>query len=176
MMRKILSVAAGLVLGLTGCANQNVADYASLEPKIDVREYLNGDIEAWGVLFDWQGQQNTRFHVKMKGTWQGNSGTLQEYFTYDDGRTQERIWTINVSDDNNFTATAADVIGTAVGQQQGNAANMKYTLRVQRGDGSIDLSMDDWLYKVDDKTVVNRATMRKFGIKVGELMLVFRKP
>lgn len=175
-MRKILSVAAGLVLSLTGCATQNIADYAATEPKIDVREYLNGDVEAWGVVFDWLGNQNTRFHVKMKGTWQGNEGTLEEYFTYDDGRTQERKWVMRFTDDNHFTATAPDVIGTAIGEQRGNAANMKYVLRVPRGDSTIDLSMDDWLYKIDDKTVLNRTTMRKFGIKVGELMLVFRKP
>ena len=35
--------------------------------------------------------------------------------------------------------------------------------------------MDDWLYRMDDKTVLNRGELSKFGLKVGELVITFRK-
>lgn len=165
-----------MFLSLAGCTSQNINSYQALEPKLDIRDYLNGELEAWGMVFDWAGQQNIRFHVKMVGTWQGNEGVLDEVFTYDDGTTSTRVWKVTMQDDNNFTATAADVIGVATGTQKGNAVNMRYTLRIPRGDGTIDLAMDDWMYKIDEKTVLNRTSMRKFGVQVGELMLVFRKP
>jgi hypothetical protein len=174
-MKTKIMAAAGLVLALAGCAGQRIEDYRPVQPTFDMREYLNGELEAWGMVFDYAGRQNTRFHVKMTGTWNGNKGTLDEHFVYDDGRTDRRTWQIEFSDDNNFTATAHDVVGPAIGQQMGNAVRMAYTLRLPRGDSSIDLSMDDWMYRIDDKHVLNKTSMRKFGVKVGELVVVFNK-
>jgi hypothetical protein len=112
----------------------------------------------------------------MKGTWNGNTGTLDEDFVFSDGRKDKRVWTVKFTDDHRFTATAHDVIGEAVGTQHGNAVNMKYTLRVKRSNGDmIDLTMDDWMYLLDDKTLINRTKMKKFGLTVGELVITFRK-
>jgi hypothetical protein len=36
--------------------------------------------------------------------------------------------------------------------------------------------MDDWLYRIDETTVINRNAMRKFGLKVGELVIGFNGP
>ncbi|TVR45575.1 MAG: DUF3833 family protein, partial [Rhodobacteraceae bacterium] len=33
----------------------------------------------------------------------------------------------------------------------------------------------DWMYLVDDKTIVNRSQFRKFGIKVAELVATMRR-
>ena len=60
------------------------------------------------MLENRSGEVTRRFVVDIQGTWQGNNGVLQEYFTFDDGEQSERIWTINFIDENNFTATAAD--------------------------------------------------------------------
>jgi hypothetical protein len=67
------------------------------------------------------------------------------------------------------------VVGTAAGQQRGNAARMRYRLRVPRGEGQIVVSMDDWFYLQEDGTLIGRTRMRKFGLPVGELVVVFRK-
>ncbi len=174
-MKKLLALITGLFFALTGCSSQKIEEYQAVTPKMDIREYLNGESEAWGVLFDLNGKQDSHFHVKMKGTWKGNEGKLEEHFVFSDGRKDERVWTIHVTDDNNFTATAKDVVGTAIGTQQGNAVNMQYVLRIPRDGSTIDLDMDDWMYRIDDKTVLNRTQMRKYGIKVGELMIVFKK-
>jgi hypothetical protein len=32
------------------------------------------------------------------------------------------------------------------------------------------------MYLIDEKTMLNRTTMSKFGVKVGEVTLAFRKP
>lgn len=176
MKKKITALCAGLLYVLTGCSSATVEDYAAQTPKLDIREYLNGKLEAWGVLFDVSGKVDLHFYVTMVGSWQGNVGTLKENFVYSDGRKDERIWTITFTDDTNFTATAHDVQGVAVGTQAGNAANMQYVLNAVRSNGeTITLSMDDWLYLVDDKTLINRTKMRKFGITVGELMIAFKK-
>lgn len=161
---------------LTGCSSVTTADYVGMEPKLDLRQYLNGKLEADGVLIDYSGKADRHFHVDMVAKWNGNDGTLQEDFTYQNGKKDSRVWTIKFIDDNNFTATAHDVIGTAVGSQNGNAVNMRYTLKAVRDDGStIDLAMDDWMYLVGNNIVINRTKMRKYGIIVGELVLAFHK-
>jgi hypothetical protein len=175
-MKSIHSILAGLLVFLSGCSNAKIEDYADKKPAIDIRNYFNGEVEAMGVYIDRAGMADPQFHVKMKGTWKGNSGTLEEHFTYSDGRKDEhRTWNVQFTDEHHFTATAHDVVGAAKGAQFGNAVNMRYVLRVPVKGSTYDISMDDWMYMMDEKTVINRVTMRKFGIKVGELFITFRK-
>ena len=35
--------------------------------------------------------------------------------------------------------------------------------------------MDDWMYLIDDRVMLNRATMSKFGVRLGEVFLSFTK-
>lgn len=159
---------------LTGCASPTPNDYAAETPKLDVRNYFNGTIDAWGVFHDRSGKVVKRFSVVMKCSWSGNTGTLDEHFTYSDGTTQQRVWTLTKNGDH-YVGTAADVVGEAKGLAAGNALNWSYTLRLPV-DGSVyDVQMDDWMYLMDDKTLLNRAVMSKFGFRVGEVFLSFTK-
>ena len=83
---------------------------------------------------------------------------------------------ISMIDDHRFTATAGDIVGIAEGSQHGNTVNMKYVIDAKRSSGgTIKLSMDDWMYRVDDKMIINRIKMKKFGLAVGELVVTMRK-
>lgn len=176
-MRKLCAFLGTLTFMLGGCSGIRTQDYAAATPKLDIRSYLNGPLTAKGILFDYTGKADLMFHVTMQGSWKGNTGTLQEHFTYSDGRTEQRTWTIQFSDDHHFTATAGDVIGVAKGTQHGNAVNMRYRLNATRASGdTITLSMDDWMYLLDEHTLINRTKMRKFGLTVGELVITFEKP
>ena len=43
-------------------------------------------------------------------------------------------------------------------------------------DGRIwNVDMDDWMFLMDEQVMLNRATMRKFGVRLGEVTLSFRK-
>lgn len=174
MKAKILSIfCAGF---MAACSGPTPKDYAANTPTLDLRDYLKGPLVAKGVLFDYTGKVDLAFHVDIAGSWNGNKGTLEEHFRYSDGRTEARTWHIAFTDDHHFTATAADVVGTAQGSQYGNSVNMRYTLNATRPGGErILLSMDDWMYLLDDKTLINRTTMRKYGIKVGELVISFER-
>lgn len=175
-MKRLCAIVTGLAFILSGCGGGRTEDYADEKPAMDIRKYFNGPVEAWGVLYNVTGKQDLRFHAVMEGSWVGNKGTLKEKFTYSDGRIDERTWNITMIDDHNFTATAGDVIGTAKGTQHGNTVNMRYILDAKRSSGgTIKLSMDDWMYLVDEKTIINRIKMKKFGLGVGELVVTMRK-
>lgn len=154
---------------------QGVGDYAAGTPVLDLRRYLNGRLTASGVFFGLSGRVERRFTVDMVGRWSGNRGTLDERFRYDDGEIGDRCWNLMFSDDGTFIATAHDVEDVASGAQNGNAAAMRYRLRVPRAKGEIVVGMEDWFYLMADGTLINRARMSKFGLKVGELVVSFRQ-
>jgi len=173
-MKKFLALMV-MTMFLTGCSGVDVADYAERSPKLDLRQYFNGDVIADGAFFNRSGKIEKQFHVVMRGSWQGNNGKLEEDFVYSDGTKSHRTWTVAFQDDNHFTGTAPDVVGTAVGEQRGNASHMKYVLRLPVKDTTYDVSMDDWLYRLSDTVMINRVAMTKFGFKVGELVITFHK-
>lgn len=161
---------------LTSCNSMpTFKSFEGKEPKVDLRSYFNGDLEAWGFLQDRSGEVARRFTVTMKGSWKGNIGTLEEYFVFDDGEKQRRTWTLILKEDGTFTGEAADVIGIAQGQQEGNAINMKYVLRIPVDKTTYDISINDWLVLMDEKRMINISQLSKFGFNVGRLTIFFEK-
>jgi hypothetical protein len=163
-------------MSLFSCTSIKPQDYANNQPKLNIKEYLNGKIKAWGILEDRSGKITRRFTVDMIGTWNGNKGVLEEQFIFDDGEKSSRIWHIELLDDNNFTATAADVVGVAKGQQYGNAIRMSYVLDLEVSKGKrYNVTLDDWMYLLDEKTLINKSSIKKFGITFGKLTIFFKK-
>ena len=164
---------------LSGCAGPQLADYASEQPVLDMRQYFNGTLDAYGLFTDRSGKVVKRFTVVMKCNWQGppgmETGVLDEDFTYSDGTKQRRIWTLKRQPDGRFIGTADDVVGEATGQEKGNAFRWGYTLKLPVDGRIIEVQFDDWMYLMNDKVMLNKAEMSKFGVKLGEVTLSFVK-
>ncbi|MEH6500960.1 MAG: DUF3833 domain-containing protein [Pseudoalteromonas distincta] len=161
---------------LVACAGPKVDDYASEKPELRLQDYFNGDLEAWGMFQKRNGEVARRFHVKMTGTWDGDTGVLDEHFTYSDGTLERRVWTLVKQPDGTWRGTADDVEGEAVGVVAGNAFHWKYTLRLKVDDKTWLVDFDDWMYLIDDRVMLNRASMSKWGIELGQVTLNFYKP
>jgi hypothetical protein len=158
-----------------GCAGVDPASYAAEKPVLDLRRYFDGDIDAWGVFQDRAGKVVRRFTVAMRCSWQGEVGTLDEDFTYSDGAKEKRVWTIRRLSGGRYTGTAGDVVGEAHGVASGNAFNWRYTLALVVDGRTWNVQFDDWMYQMDDRVMLNRATMSKFGVRLGEVLLSFAK-
>ncbi len=160
---------------LAGCAAPRVQDYANERPVLDLKSYFNGPLEAWGVFTDRSGQVVKRFTVQMVGRWQGDEGVLEEDFLYSDGTTQRRVWYLTRQADGRYVGRADDVVGQADGQAAGNTLRWQYTLALPV-DGKVwEVQFDDWMYLMDEHTLLNKATMSKWGVRLGEVTLAFRK-
>lgn len=129
---------------------------------------------SWPTVF-FSGEVVRRFTVVMDCHWEGHQGVLDEAFTYSDGSTQRRIWRLTKHADGRYTGTADDVVGEAQGQTAGNAFRWNYTLRLPVDGKEYEVQFDDWMFLVDDRVMLNRATMRKFGVTLGEVLLSFTK-
>ena len=160
---------------LTACSTPQINDYAKETPVLELDKYFNGTLDAYGVFTDRSGQVVKRFTVVMDCTWNGNSGVLDEAFTYSDGTKQRRVWRLTRHEDGRFTGTADDVVGIANGQQRGNAFYWTYTLALPVDGNIINVQFDDWMYLMNDKMMLNKASMSKWGVGLGEVTLSFVK-
>ena len=161
---------------LIGCAGPQVNDYASEQPRLELSDYFNGDLQARGMFQNRSGKVVKRFHVAMTGTWDGDVGVLDERFTYSDGTTERRVWTLTKQADGSWRGTADDVVGAAVGQVAGNALHWRYKLRLKVDDSTYVVDFDDWMFLMDGQVMLNRARMSKWGIDLGQVTLSFYKP
>ncbi len=164
-----------LTMSLFSCSAKKVENYANQNPKFHIEKYFLGKTEAYGMMQDRSGKVTRRFSVKMEGVMKDGKLNLQEYFVFDDGEKQERLWVVDMKDENNFTAKAGDVVGVAKGKQFGNALQMNYVLRVPYKGSTIDLSVDDWMYLIDEKSLINVSEIKKFGFVVAKLTIGFKK-
>src|SRR5450830_1165276 len=100
---------------LSACAGPDVAQYAQAQPRFDPVQFFVGKTEAWGMFQKRGGEVVKRFHVDISGSQSDGKLTLDERFRYDDGSTQQRVWTLSQQPDGSWRGTAGDVLGEAVG-------------------------------------------------------------
>ena len=172
----LFALSLGGLAVLSACSSQDLSQYRAERPTLDLASYFNGKVIAHGIFQNRSGQVVKRFTVDMDSHWVGDQGVLDEHFTYSDGKTERRVWRLTKHADGHYSGTADDVVGPARGQTAGNAFQWAYTLKLPV-DGSVyEVQFDDWMYLVDDRVMINRATMSKFGVRLGEVTLSFHKP
>ena len=168
-------IIATLALLLGACTSTKVQDYAGNKPAFALREFFNGKLTAHGVLKNRSGTVTRYFTATLDASWNNGIGTLAERFTFNDGEIQTRTWTLTPTSEGRLTATAGDVIGTGHGQTQGNALLLNYVLEVDYKGKKLELDVEDWMWRVDEKTVINQSTLRKWGFTVGTIQLAIIK-
>jgi hypothetical protein len=175
-MNRLFSIfAIALAMLLAGCATAPTpADYAKDKPVLDLKTYFSGTVDGWGYVKDRSGKVVRRMYVEIICTWNGNEGTLDERFVWDDGKKENRIWKIRKNGDR-YIGTAGDVVGEAAGVAAGNALQWNYVLKLPPEQGSYEVNMDDWMWLIDEKTLANQTVMTKFGLKFAEINIFFRK-
>lgn len=153
---------------------QNPEDYATTDPAFSLKTHLSGPILSEGLIYGPTGKMTNSFVAKMVGEWEGDTGTLSEEFTYSNGQQQSRKWFLKLGPGGTFTATADDIIGEARGVVSGATVKIDYKIMLPEEAGGHTLSVTDWLYLTENGVIMNRSEMRKFGIKVAELVATMR--
>jgi hypothetical protein len=172
MLRTLSASLFALVLALlSGCAGVDPAAYRSEAPPLVLERYFDGTIDGWGMFQDRSGQVKRRFVVTIRANWNGDTGTLDEDFVWSDGERQKRVWTLRRVAQGRYVGTAADIVGEAVGVVEGNALNWRYTMALPVDGRVFHVDFDDWMFLVDERVMLNRAAMSKFGVRLGEVTL-----
>ena len=177
-MRLIGLLGLCLLVGCTGKPSFN--DPALSTRKLNLEEFFDGDLVAYGQFQDIFGTVRRRFEVQITGDWDGQRLLLTENFVYEDGSTEQRVWTLVKTGPDTWTGTAPGVIGQATGVEDGDRFNWKYEidLPVPSADGSAEtlrVTFDDWMWLTGDNRLFNRAYMRRAGIDIGDVSISFER-
>ena len=164
-----------LVSRLTGFASQNLQDFAGKSPVFDPKRELDGPMLCEGVIYGPMGRVAARFVARMEGRWSGDKGVLTEHFTYDTGVEQDREWRLTIGRDGSLRTEADDLVGAGSGQTAGPVLRLLYRLRLPATAGGHVVDVTDWLYLMDNGTIMNRSRFTKWGIPVGELVATMRR-
>ncbi|QDF66244.1 DUF3833 domain-containing protein [Shewanella sp. SNU WT4] len=175
LRRLLLAVSLGSTLLLSGCGSVDIDDYQGTQPTLVLSRFFDGQLTAHGMVQDYQGKVTRRFVVTMTGQWRDGVGTLDEAFVYDDGETQRRIWTLTELDAGQYQGTAADILGVATGEARGSALQWRYQMLLPVDGDTYEVEFDDWMYLIDERTMINKSDINKFGVTVATVTLVIQK-
>jgi hypothetical protein len=164
-----------LAVVMTGCTSMAVERYAEQRPELVPEEFFDGRLTAHGVVKNRGGEVIRRFNAEITAYWKDGVGTLEEDFLFDDGEEQRRVWTLRPTGEGAYAGTAGDVVGEGQVTVAGNAMFLDYVLRIPYGDGTLDLRIDDRMYLVSPDVLINESKMKKFGLRVGEILLVIER-
>ena len=164
-----------LALTVASCGSVDVTRYADEKPTLDLAHFFSQPVKAWGMFQKRSGEVAKRFEVDIVSRREGNNLILDERFLYSDGTRQRRVWTLTPEGQGRWSGRADDVVGVAEGQVAGNTLHWRYRLNLPVDDSTYEMSMDDWMYLMDEDTLINRTSMSKFGVEVGQVTLFFRR-
>ncbi len=178
LLKPILAAFSALLL--VSCSSVDIEDYRDSRPGLELETFFNGKLTAAGVVQDFSGKVIRKFNVTMSSQWQGNQLTLDEDFVYDTpdakgNKNQKRIWTITALGNGRYQGVAGDIIGVAQGQAVGSALRWQYDMLLPVDDTEYRVAFDDWMFLVNDYTIINRSDIKKFGILVAQVTLVIKK-
>lgn len=145
------------------------------EPLFELTTFLAGRTRAWGIFEDRFGRLRRRIDVEMVGSWRDGLFALEERFTYDGNETERRTWLVEPQGDGRFRATCPECVGGATGVCNADSIRMSYRFLLKLEKRTIVVAFDDRIFRMGDTIAVNRATMSKWGVKLGELSLFFER-
>lgn len=150
-------------------------EFKGTTPEFKPEEYFVGRTKAWGFFQDRFGTVRRQFTVDIEGRMEGDTLVMVEQFAYADGERDTRIWRIKKAADGSYQGTADDIVGTAIGRTEGQAMSWGYTFDLKVGGSTWRVWFDDLMLLQPDGVMLNRSTVSKFGITLGEVYLFFQK-
>ncbi|UJF21556.1 DUF3833 domain-containing protein [Shewanella sp. OMA3-2] len=168
-----------ICFSLFSCSSASIEDYANTTPELNLVDFFDGELTASGIVQDFSGKVTRKFTVTMAGSWQdspqGKQGELKEWFIYDDGEKQTRIWHLTDLGNGQFEGRADDILGVAKGEANGSALRWRYDMKLMVDGTEYQVEFDDWMFLVGNNTIINKSDIIKFGITVGTVTLVIQK-
>ena len=163
---------------LAACATLTLAACASA-PKLDTmparalvpEQFFQGRTYASGEFVSTLDGSKRGLTALIDGSFDGTTLTLVEYFTFSDGETDKKTWRLTKTGPTTYVGTREDVVGQAQGRLDGPFFRLTYAADVKAKGSVYTLTFDDVLGLERDGSVLNRAVVSNWGIKVGEVTL-----
>lgn len=143
-------------------------------PSLEPERYFARRLDAYGVFVDRFGTIRRQFEVTVIGQRTDAGFVLDESFIYDDGEAEDRRWEVTALGDGRYEGRCADVVGVARGVCTANMLSWRYKFRLAMYGRKVTVGFDDVMVLQAGDILVNRATVSKAGLRLGEVLLSFR--
>ena len=157
-------------LPVARATGQRAADEA-----FDFLRYFEGRTRGHGLFEDRFGRVRAKFNVEMVGTWKGTAFVLDEHFVYDSGDQETRCWIVHHGEGRTFRATCEGAASDAIGRNLPGMVEMRYRFQLPVRGRRITFDFLDRLFDLGEGRALNRVRVSKWGLRVGELTLMFQK-
>ncbi len=116
------------------------------------------------------------FTAHLDGAWDGNTLTLVEDFEFDDGERERKTWRLRRTGLGRYSGTREDVVGEAIGFQDGATFRLEYDVVLPSENGrGLKVRFRDVLALSGSGEVINHANVGWFGIRVASVTLVISR-
>lgn len=174
-MLGIAALSAALLF-LAACATRPPLPSEASADAFVLEQDLLGETTARGEFRAINGVRRG-FSATLNGSWDGRTMTLVEDFVYDDGERDRKTWRLERVAPGRYVGTREDVVGEAIGYQDGAAFRLEYDVRLPGEDGrpGRKVRFRDVIVNTPDGRVLNRATVGWWGLRVGSVDLTIAR-
>jgi hypothetical protein len=145
-------------------------------PQFNPVAFFTGHVTSWGVEENRAGDPTAIVTTDCTGTPSGpNSIRMVQVLHIGAKPPQTRIWTITQTSPASYAATANDMTGTATGTVTGRAFHLRWVLDASPGNPLAKVTMDQWMYRMDDGAVMIRTVVTKLHVRLLEVSEQFEK-
>lgn len=142
----------------------------------DPMTFFSGRTHSSGVF---ENRRGDPVKTVRTATWgrmvNGELQIEQDLFIGDQPR-QHRSWRLRRIDATRFEGKANDIIGTAHGRLEGNTFSWSFRLASKPGNPLLNVRMTQHMYfQEDGRTMINRSSIRKFGVLITAVTEQFRR-
>ncbi len=174
--RRHAVTSAAVLLIATACAGPPNLPVPPDAPAFTMEDFFSGRTVGKGAFTSAIAGVNRPLTVVTRGRWDGRTLTLREDFAFADGEKDVKTWRFTKTSPGIYEGTREDVIGKAVVRQVGNTVQLTYSADVRAKDGSVTrLDFADTIAPIDRRSVLNKATVSKFGVPIGDVTITFLK-
>ena len=150
--------------------------FASGRPVFDPVKFYTGHTRSWGVFENGRGEPTSIITTETWGRVVSGELHMEQDLWIGGKPRQHRSWKVRRLDARHFAGTANDVVGTVHGEVTGNAFFWTFTLATKPGQPLYNVQMTQHMYlQPDGRTMINRDTVRKFGVVVAGVTEEFRR-
>ena len=166
-----------VLLALAACARPlPPAGFAGSGAAFDPLAFFTGHVASWGVQENRAGAPAAIVTTDCTGVATApDTIRMVQVLHIGQGKPQTRIWQLRRVGPAAYVATANDMAGEADATVSGRVLHWRWVLRASPGDPLANVTMEQWMYRMDDGAVVIRTVITKLGFRLAQVTEQFEK-
>ena len=144
-------------------------------PKLKFEVYFSGKVTAYGQMILYYPKKRIKnIKAKFNGKFHKDKLILNEEFIESNTKT-DRVWTFKKISDLDFIGHENNVLSPFNVRVENNMLNMNYRFKTNYKNYNFSVNIKDNMYLINNKLLLNKSKVSKFGITIAETILLYTK-